>query len=487
MKQDQNSGVTPPTSGASQLLPAEIEHLNKVASHSLLTQFAEVCEGALIVDRQSRIVWMNEKYPKRLGLKDLASVLGQPVESILPNSQMREVVESGRPIMLDIMEFHHAAFVVLRLPLRDATGSVIGAIGLMLLEDAKGLAPLVSRYQAIHRELADTRNKLAEARRAKHTLSSIVGTSEACLLVKAHARRAARTSAPVLIQGETGTGKELLAQAIHNASFRADKPFVAVNIAAIPEALLEAEFFGTTPGAFTGADRRGREGKFELANGGTLFLDEIGDMPSAMQAKLLRVLQEGEYEALGSNKLRSTDTRIVAATSRDLQAEMAQGRFRPDLYYRLNVVTLTMPPLRERMEDLATLCDYLLDTLSQRMRMAPHELDAAALARLRQHHWPGNIRELQNVLERALMMCDTGVLGLDDVASILPAVAVAAPALPEAAAQQPLRLADIISSAERQAISAALKACGGNKAQAATRLGISRTSFYEKLASLQLA
>jgi len=463
------------------LRPEEFEYLNRIASRSLLAQFAEICEGAVIVDRQARVVWMNEKYPKRLGLADPASALGQPVEWVLPNSQMRDVVESGDPIMLDIMQFGSESFVVLRLPLRDTGGVVIGAIGLILLDDAKGLAPLVSRYHALHREFGDSPHKLAEARRAKYTLSSIVGVGAACLQVKSLARRAARTAAPVLIQGETGTGKELLAQAIHNASLRADKPFVAVNIAAVPETLLEAEFFGTSPGAFTGADRRGRDGKFSLADGGTLFLDEIGDMPLALQSKLLRVLQEGEYEAIGSNKLLTSDVRVVAATSRDLQQEVAAGRFRADLFYRLNVVTLTMPPLRDRMEDLPALCEHLLESLCQRMGVPPRSLHALALARLQQHRWPGNVRELQNVLERALMMSDAGPLVAEDLDAVLPA---AVPQPPETASP---RLSDVVANAERQAIRDALRVCEGNKAQAAQRLGISRTSLYEKLAALQLS
>jgi len=488
--------INPPTALPGNFLPDEVKHLLDVGNRSLLTHFAELCEGALIVDKQACIVWMNEKYPRRLGLTNTATAIGQAVERVLPNSQLREVVESGRAMMLDIMEFGNESFVVLRLPLRDAQGEVIGAIGLMLFDDVKGLAPLVSRYQSLNLELANTKMKLAEARRAKYTFNNIVGTSTVCINVKAEARRAARTDSPVLIQGETGTGKELLAQSIHNASLRADKPFIAVNIAAIPESLMESEFFGASAGAYTGADRNGRDGKFKLADGGTLFLDEIGDMPIHLQAKLLRVLQESEYEALGSNKLISINVRVVAATSRDLQMEVAQGRFRADLYYRLNVVVLTMPPMRERMEDLPILCESLLDRLCQRMKLPPRELAASALERLYLHAWPGNIRELQNVLERALMMSDAEVLGAEDFKHILPIVSAEknlsmtpTPALQQAQppqATEHLLLSDIIAKAERRAFVDALQICGGNKAQAASYLGISRTSFYEKLATMNL-
>ena len=485
-----NSASTPPLTPPVRLSTDEIAYLHQIASNSLLTQFAQVCEGALIVDRQARVVWMSEKYPKRLGMTDPDAAMGQPVERFLPNSLMRDVVDSGRPIMLDIMDFGDESFVVLRLPLRDAHDEVIGAVGLMLLDDAKSLAPLVSRYHQLNRELADTRSKLAEARRAKYTLGSLVGGSATCLDLKAQARRAARTRAPVLVQGETGTGKELMAQAIHNASLRADKPFVAVNIAAVPETLLEAEFFGVVPGAYTGADRKGREGKFKLADGGTLFLDEIGDMSAPLQAKLLRVLQEGEYEALGSDRLLSTDVRIVAATSRDLQQEVTQGRFRADLFYRLNVVMLTMPPLRERLDDLPLLCEHLLESLCRKLGLLPRELAPQALERLTQHAWPGNIRELQNVLERALMMSDADTVSARDIDRIIPAAAAitataaAATALAGTGAAKPL--AEVIEEAERSAIREALRLCGGNKPKAASLLGISRTSLYEKISTLDI-
>ena len=476
------SQQAPADAFAAPLVAGEAENLLKVATESLLGHFAEMCNGAIIVDRQARIVWMNDHYPKRLGVADPAAAIGQPVENILPNSMMREVVETGRPIMLDIMDFDKESFVVMRLPLRDTSGTVIGAIGLVLLDDAMGLAPLVSRFNHLKRECADSQRRLAEARRAKYTLSSIIGTSAVFVALKQQARRAARTRAPVLIQGETGTGKELLAQAIHNASLRADKAFVAVNIAAVPEALLESEFFGTVPGAYTGAERKGRDGKFKLADGGTLFLDEIGEMSSALQAKLLRVLQEGEFEALGSNTLIPVDVRIVAATSRDLRAELDAGRFRADLYYRLNVVNLSMPPLRERLGDLPLLCEHMMERLCRKLGLPLREMSPEALQRLYEHDWPGNIRELQNVLERALMMSDVDVLAQSDIDAVLPTVKLAPAAVPPCGRS----LAEAIAEAEKAAIRRTMAACGGNKTRVAAELGISRASLYEKMALLGL-
>lgn len=465
----------------------DIQQLIKTASNSLLTHFAEMCEGAIIVDKYARIVWMNEHYPRRLGLKNPDKAIGQPVEKVIPSSLMREVVETGRPIMLDMMQFSEDYFVVMRLPLHNDVGDIIGGIGLMLLDDARYLAPIVSRYNQLHTELTTARQQLAQARSAKYTLSSLVSQSAALTTIKSQARRAARTTAPILIQGETGTGKELLAQAIHNASPRADKPFVAVNIAAIPESLLEAEFFGSVAGAYTGAERKGRQGKFKLAQGGTLFLDEIGDMPITLQAKLLRVLQEGEYEALGSDQLVQADVRIIAATSRDLANEVKQGRFRADLYYRLNVVLLVMPPLRERLDDLPILTEHLLETLSQQLGVALCELSTEALEYLSHYDWPGNVRELRNILERAVLMSDNYTLTIDEIKPHLPITPkVTSVSTTSTINTSGITLNQVLAQAERQAIQQALAECAGNKAKAATLLGISRTALYEKLKVLGL-
>jgi transcriptional regulator with PAS, ATPase and Fis domain len=274
---------------------AEAHRIRQRVMDTLLSAFSALSEGLLIVDRDARIVWMNEQYPRHLGFSDPAEAIGKPVEDVIPNSQMRSVVTSGRPIMLDIMEFGSESFVVMRLPVRDETGEIIGGFGVVVFDDPRQLAPIVSRFQNLRHELADTRRKLDEARRTKYTFASFVGASPACLKVKDQARRAARSSSPVLILGETGTGKELLAQAIHAAS-PGPPPLRRRQYRRHPGNPARAEFFGVAPGAYTGADRKGRSGKFELAHGGTLFLDEIGDMSPALQAKLLRVLQEKEIE-----------------------------------------------------------------------------------------------------------------------------------------------------------------------------------------------
>lgn len=351
---------------------------------------------------------------------------------------------------------------------------------MMIFDDPRQLVPLVKRYPQMRAELADVHQKLDQARRSKYTFASFVGASRRCMSVKDQARRAARTTSPVLLLGETGTGKELLAHAIHAASPRAGGPFVAVNLAAIPETLLEAEFFGVAPGAYTGAERKGRAGKFELADGGTLFLDEIGDMSQALQAKLLRVLQEHEVEPVVSNRLLRVDVRVIAATSRDLQREVDEGRFRADLFYRINVFTLRVPSLRERYADLPLLAESLIDASARQLGESPRSISATALDRLGRYAWPGNVRELANVLERALRMSDSDTLSVSDVERALPPGGTKGDGVEQGL---PRTLDQIKREAERQAILAALAACQGNKAQAARRLGISRASLYEKLAA----
>jgi transcriptional regulator with PAS, ATPase and Fis domain len=242
---------------------------------------------------------------------------------------------------------------------------------------------------------------------------------------------------------------------------------------------MEAEFFGAAPGAYTGADRKGREGKFKLADRGTLFLDEVGDMPMAVQAKLLRALQEQEIEALGSNKVITVDVRVITATSLDLEALVKKGRFRSDLYYRLNVLSIKLPPLRERLQDLEALCELILAQIAERTGMPQREVSADALIALGAYSWPGNIRELRNVLEKAVMMSDHRRLDRRDFAAVLPIDE------PANAAHPTMRsLAQAVADAERVAIGAALEAAHGNKSLAAQTLGVSRATLYEKLAQL---
>ncbi|GAB3385639.1 sigma-54 interaction domain-containing protein [Azotobacter armeniacus] len=450
------------------------------AMRSLFEIVEQSSEGTVIVDRDARIVWINERYARRFGLADSTQALGQPVENVIPGSLLREVAHTGQPILLDMLATPKDPLVVMRLPIRDEDGRPIGAIGFALFDELKSLSPLVSHYLNMQEELASTRS-LLQARQARYSFAQFIGTSAPALEVKRRARRGAASEAPVLLLGETGTGKELLAHAIHAASPRSHKPFVSLNMAAIPETLLEAEFFGTAPGAFTGASRKARPGKFQIAQGGTLFLDEIGDMPLHLQGKLLRVLQEKEFEPVGSNEILFSDVRLIAATSCNLEAAVRQGSFRADLYYRLNVLPIRLPPLRERPDDVPALCETILDQLG-----SDHELSPAALALLARHPWPGNIRELRNLLERAILLNDGTQLDEDMLAAALgpqPSLAPAAsPGFP--AAGESYRQA--MQRFERELLENAL-ASAGNALEAARRLGLSRSTLYRRLAILGIS
>jgi len=335
---------------------------------------------------------------------------------------------------------------------------------------------------------AETKKLRGENRDLKRQLqpkSAIVGESIPMKALRQQIALMAPTNGRVLIYGESGSGKELAALAIHSESLRKDSMFVEVNCAAIPEDLIESELFGHRKGSFPGA-LNDKEGKFHKADGGTLFLDEVGDMQLSLQAKLLRVLQEQEIEPLGANRLIRIDVRVIAATSLDLTARVADGRFRADLFYRLNVLELAVPPLRMRLEDLPMLTERIMDDIGIRIGQ-PVELDDGALLALARHSWPGNVRELRNVLERAVMMNESPRLTADQVARALPLDAVVRCAAKQTASEEVSTLRRVIAEAERRAILAALSATHGNKLAAAQALGISRAALYQKLSALGLA
>lgn len=459
--------------------------------------FATASEGMMLVDRNARVVWINDQYRRflpALGFDREEDFVGHPVSSVVQNTQMHQVLNTGKPILIDLLTNRAGTFVVSRIPLRDDGGEVIGVLGIVLFDHPETtLQPLITKFARLEQDLNDARRELANQRRAKYTFTSFVGTSAAAQEVKRQARRAAQSASPVLLLGETGTGKELLAHAIHAASPRAGRPFVSVNMAAVPEALMEAEFFGVAPGAYTGADRKGRDGKFKLADGGTLFLDELGDMPMAVQVKLLRALQDGEIEPLGSNRIVRCDVRVVAATSRDLQRLVRDGQFREDLYYRLNVLPVRVPPLRDRRDDIPLLVEALSEDIAARGAQSQLELTTDAMALLQAQSWRGNIRELRNVLEQLALRTESGPIGRAAVELVLgeagtefiePSLVAANDVnVASAATSEPstLTLAEQVRQVEQRAVRSALSQTRGNRAAAARLLGMSRASFYDKL------
>ena len=317
----------------------------------------------------------------------------------------------------------------------------------------------------------------------------LVGSSPAMQVVFDIVEKVAMTPSTVLVTGESGTGKELIAKALHTHSSRREKPFIRVNCAAIPDTLIESELFGYEKGAFTGATNS-KPGRFELAHGGTLFLDEIGEISTEMQVKLLRAIQESEFERVGGVTTKRVDVRLVTATNRDLAGEVQAGRFREDLFYRLNVVPIRLPPLRERREDIGLLTDHLLEKYGKRLNKPAIRLSPVALDVLRAYDWPGNIRELENVLERTLLFCDGTTIEVDALPPELRApTSLSTPlamALPAGVTDLKGAVRLITRRIEREMIDRALEETGRNVTQTARRLGISRKSLQTKMKELSL-
>ncbi|MDD2308984.1 MAG: sigma-54 dependent transcriptional regulator [Desulfuromonadaceae bacterium] len=315
--------------------------------------------------------------------------------------------------------------------------------------------------------------------------SNIIGSSPAMNLVFERMSRIVKTDSTVLVTGESGTGKELVARALHYNGTRRDQPFVAVNCSAIPEMLLESELFGHVRGAFTGAIKD-KPGKFEAANNGTIFLDEIGTLPLHLQAKMLRVLQEHEVERVGSNKTVKLNVRVVSATNSDLENMVRQGGFREDLYYRLNVIPLRLPPLRERQQDIMYLTTFFLEKQCRLMGRPPCSISKQALEALEQYSWPGNVRELENLIERMVALTDAAVITLEDVPAKIIGGKPDREGFDVKMPPQGIDLVATISRIEHSLILQALESAGGVKAKAAALLGINRTTLVEKIKRLKI-
>jgi PAS domain S-box-containing protein len=362
--------------------------------------------GIIIIDANSNITSAN-KYTLKLLNRASKEVLGRNVMDIIPTSSLPEILISKKKNTGEIMEINDNIVMTNRSPI-FSNNKIIGAIG--VFQDISELAKKLENYQE---ELNYYKEELQ-----KHTRNSqfndIIGSSGSLRSALLIADKASQSTSTVLIRGESGTGKELIANAIHNHSHRKDKPFIKVNCAAIPENLLESELFGFEKGAFTGAVKS-KPGKFKLADGGTILLDEIGDMPKQMQVKLLRVLQEKEFESIGGLDTQKVDVRVLAATNRNLEEMIKTGEFREDLYYRLNVISLSLPPLKDRRQDINLLTEHFIRKLSSSLKKIVIGIDSQCLKYLQEYHWPGNIRELENIIERSINMCEGSIITSKDL------------------------------------------------------------------------
>jgi DNA-binding NtrC family response regulator len=353
----------------------------------------------------------------------------------------------------------------------------IGASDYVLKPFSLAELVLVIRKELDSHNLREENRTLREALGQRYHYDNIVARGEKMQAVLALVERVAPTNSTVLLGGESGVGKDLIARAIHQHSHRASGPFIKINSTAIPENLLESELFGYEKGAFSGATTS-KPGKFELADKGTLFLDEIGDIPPAIQVKLLRVLQEREFERLGGTKTLKVDVRLIAATNRDLRAALEDGTFREDLYYRLNVVAIDIPPLRDHKEDIPALANFFLEKFSRESGKPVRGLTSAAMKLLMDFHWPGNVRELENILERGVTLSSSSMLDVADIHLD------SAPAHPAAGSAAALPDGMTLDQWEDQAIREALRRANGNKSQAARSLGLSRNALRYRLSKI---
>ncbi len=435
--------------------------------------FDSIHNGALVTNAKGYVTHFNKPYGNFLGMNPEVQI-GRHCTKVLDNTRMHIVAATGVPEINQPHMVNGQNMVVQRIPIKK-DGKVIAVFGQVMFKDIRDVRKLADKLALLESKVKLYEEELINLRSTRYTMDSIIGRSRSITTLKKEALTATGNSFPVLITGESGTGKELFAQAVHHGSSRKLKPFVRINCAAIPKDLLESELFGYEKGAFTGARTKGKAGKFELAHQGTVFLDEIGDLPLEMQPKLLRVLEDKEFERVGGNTPRHSEFRLIAATNQDLETLMSEGRFRKDLYYRLNVIGLHIPPLRERPGDIMPIAHHLLQRMGEELLRSDIAISERAAATLVRHDWPGNVRELSNVLERAISSTGGASIHLHDLPFYLhnlerPGVR-----------GNPSSMREIQAVAEREAIQFALNECGNNKAQAARRLGIHRTLLYKKI------
>jgi len=430
-------------------------------------------EGIMAIDETGKLFYANTFFIEIINYK-YEDIIGKKIWEILPNCKLFDTVKQGYSIWGETLRINDREFLVARFPLK-VDGRVVGAMVKTLFPD-----------QAIAKEIFQ---KISHAKKCEEAINAnlctcrdIVGETSPMLYVKKLARRASRTSSTLLITGQSGTGKEIVAQAIHTRSVRREAPFISVNCGAIPEKLLESELFGYVEGAFTGALKGGKPGKFELANGGTILLDEIGDMPLYMQVKILRVLQDRELWRIGATLPTKLDVRVMASTNQDLKRLVEEKKFREDLYYRLNVLEINLPPLRERIQDLPLLIEALIFRINLKIGSDAQGVTPEALSIMQGYNWPGNVRELENLLEQAINWSDDSLIDLTNI-----------PVKPwengtgdtnDDNSKKNYR--EFIEDTEKGLIIDALEKANGNKAEAARSLNMQRSVLYKKLEKLNI-
>jgi len=432
-------------------------------------------EGLIQVDKDGIVTMMNQSFANFFNTSPERQI-GKHIEEVYDNPKFPEVLLTEQPVYGYIHNLNGHEIIASRVPIRR-NGAVVGALGKVIFKDVNELYSMAENLNLLKSELNYYKDTLRHVQGAKKTFSQIVTNNPELLQLFDTARKVALTNSTVLIRGESGTGKELFAHALHHESSRWQGPFIKVNCAAVPDTLLESELFGYVDGAFTGARKGGQTGKFELADKGTIFLDEIGDMPLSMQVKLLRVVQEKEIERLGDNKPRKVDVRVITATNRNLEDLIQKREFREDLYYRLNVISLKLPPLRERIDDIPILLKHFVEKFNREFGCRVESIEEEVIRLFQQHDWPGNVRELENVMERAFNIVDGSVIEVMHLPVYIQRLNMNI----RKSSQSRQPLAEIMEKVEKEAIQYALSSTNGNRVKAAKALGLSRSGLYKKL------
>ena len=450
---------------------------NYNANFFLDVMLNETDECIIFVDVEGKIVELSYAYAKFLGV-NREDVIGKLVTDVIENTRLPNVIETRVAEIAQAHKIKGKNMIANRIPI-IRNGKVEGAFGRVLFKNVEELDELYKQIGDMTQELNFYERSFAKSNSSKYGADDIVGNSPAMGELKKTIKHIAYSKSNVLILGESGTGKELVAHAIHSEYHGEDKPFVCVNCAAIPSELLESELFGYEEGSFTGAKKGGKIGMFQASDGGTLFLDEIGEMPLQMQAKLLRVLQDKKVKKVGSNEAKPVNVRIIAATNRDLEAMVREGTFRDDLYFRLNVISVNIPPLRERVEDLPMLVEVLIDKVSGNPYMDARGISPEAMEYIKKYPWPGNVRELENVIEHAANFVGSdGIIHVNNLPKVITGLE---------KSSEIKTLKQIVDEIERQTIVNALHNNNGSRVKAAKALGISRTSLYEKMEKHNIA
>ncbi|MBY6035411.1 sigma 54-interacting transcriptional regulator [Fictibacillus nanhaiensis] len=428
-------------------------------------------EWIVVVDHGGFVEYMNKTYCEFLG-ENPSEVIGKHVTDVIENTRMHKAVLQGKVEIADLQYIRGNYMIANRIPIMHE-GKVIGAVGTVIFRDTEQWKKMNSHIKALLHELDFYKKEWHDINGAAYTLNDFAGLSSEVEKIKERVKNIASGDLSVLIRGESGTGKELLAHSIHQLSERSGKPFIKINCGAVPEHLFESELFGYAEGAFTGAKKGGKPGKFQLADGGTLFLDEIGDLPMHMQIKLLRVLQEKEIEPVGSIRSEKVNVRVIAATNRPLEQLINEKKFREDLFYRINVLQIHIPPLRERKNDIWPLTESFIQSISAETGKRILKINEDVKEAFLQYTWPGNARELKNFVEAAIQLMESDQLYLDALPDFLKEKL--------GLSETKKSLKHYVQDTERKVISTHLERMNGDIMAVAKVLGIGKTNLYDKI------